>query len=151
EDAVDRQGAHGSLAERLEALCRATAGAKAAAQGVHLTLRLEEVDVDEETAWTVCVVASELMTNAFKHAFAAGLPGTVGVGLFRDGEAVTLSVSDNGVGSGAAPADTVWRAPGFGAGIVTGLAEHLGGFATRVSGPAGTTATLRVPARGGLQ
>ena len=144
---LDRQRAQGSLAQRLEALCRATSRSKAAPMGVHLTLELDEVATDEETAWTVCVVASELMTNAFKHAFAGGLPGRVGVILKHDGEGVVLTVIDNGVwaAAGFRPVETLWESPGFGSGLVTQLAERLGGFVTRVGGPAGTTATLRVP------
>ena len=60
---LDRQRGRGSLTERLERLCRATSLAKAAPQGIHLKLRLDEVTTDEETTWTVCVVASELMTK----------------------------------------------------------------------------------------
>jgi two-component sensor histidine kinase len=150
---LDRQRGQGSLAQRLEALCRATSRAKAAPQGIHLTLQLEDVTTDEETAWTVCVVASELMTNAFKHAFAGGLPGVVGVVLRQEGEELLLRVTDNGIGeaAGGRSAETVWRAPGFGSGIVAQLAERLNGLATRVSGPKGTTATFRVPAARSLQ
>jgi two-component system, sensor histidine kinase PdtaS len=150
---LDRQREQGSLAQRLEALCRATSRAKAAPQGIHLTLKLEDVTADEETAWTVCVVASELMTNAFKHAFAGSLPGVVSVVLRQDGEEVLLKVTDNGVGAAAArrSAETIWQAPGFGSGIVAQLAERLNGLATRVSGSKGTTATFRVPAARSLQ
>ena len=45
----------------------------AGCDGIRLTLTLDDVAADEETAWTVCVVAFELMTNAFKHAFPGGL------------------------------------------------------------------------------
>lgn len=141
---LDRQRGQGPLAQRLEALCRATSLAKAAPLGIHLTLSLEDVATDDETAWTVCVVASELMTNAFKHAFAEGPPGVVGVVLQQDGDGVLLTVTDNGVG--VRSTETLWAAPGFGSGIVAELAARLGGFVTRASGPAGTTATFRVPA-----
>jgi two-component sensor histidine kinase len=150
---LDRQRGQGSLAQRLEALCRATSRAKAAPLGIHLTLKLEEVTTDEETAWTVCVVAPELMTNAFKHAFAGVLPGVVSVVLRQEGEEVLLKVTDNGVWAAAQgrSAQTVWQAPGLGSGIVAQLAERLDGFTTRASGPKGTTATFRVPAARRLQ
>jgi two-component sensor histidine kinase len=145
---LDRQRGQGPLAQRLEALCRATSLFKAAALGIHLTLKLEDVTADEETAWTVCVVASELMTNVFKHAFPGGLPGVVGVALRQDEQGVLLTVSDNGVGAnvGCRSGETIWQAPGFGSGIVIQLAERLGGFVTRVGGPTGTTATFWAPA-----
>jgi two-component sensor histidine kinase len=142
---LDRQRGYGTLAQRLAALCHATAQAKAAAQGIHLTLKLQDVNVDDETAWTVCVVASELMTNAFKHAFADGSPGSICVELRQDGAAVLLTVADDGR-KGARAGDTVWQAPGFGTGIVTRLAERLGGYVTRLHGPTGAVATLCVPA-----
>lgn len=144
---LDRQVGQGPVAQRLQALCWATSRSKAAALGIQLLLVLEDVTTDEETAWTVCVVASELMTNAFKHAFPGGGPGMVSVGLRQEGDEVLLTVADNGVGSFAPnrSAEAIWQAPGFGSGIVDQLAERLGGSVTRVGGPAGTTVTLSVP------
>lgn len=142
---LDRQRGHAPLAQRLERLCRATATSKAGARGIHIRLNVEDIQVDDEAAWTICVVASELMTNAFKHAFPGGLPGVIGVSLRQDGEGVLLTVSDNGVGAPARLGETVWQAPGFGCGIVAQLAERLGGFVTRAASPNGTVVTFRVP------
>jgi two-component sensor histidine kinase len=150
---LDRQRGQGPLGQRLEALCRVTSFSKAAPLGIRLTLTLDDVATDEETAWTICVVAFELMTNAFKHAFPGGQPGAVEVALQQDREGLLLTVTDNGVGAGMArrSAETFGQAPSFGSGIVTRLAERLGGFVTRVGGPAGTTATFRVPAERSMQ
>jgi two-component system, sensor histidine kinase PdtaS len=149
---LDRHHRQGPLARRMEALCRSISLSKAASQGIHLRLTVEDVGADEETAWTVCAVAFELITNAFKHAFVEGLPGVVDVALRNDGEGVLLMVRDNGVGAvERGRPETVCRAPGFGSGIVTQLAERLGGFVTRVGGPVGTIATLRVPLARRLQ
>jgi two-component sensor histidine kinase len=145
---LDRQGGQGPLAQRLEALCRATSLSKGASLGIRLVLELDEVTTDEETAWTVCVVASELMTNAFKHAFPDRTPGVVSVVLRQDRDDVLLTVTDNGVG-GPAPdrsPETIWQASGFGSGIINQLAERLGGSVTRMSGPGGTSVTFGVPA-----
>jgi two-component sensor histidine kinase len=144
---LDRQRGQEPLAQRLEAVCRAASRSKAAPLGIHLALKLDEVTADAETAWTVCVVASELMTNAFKHAFPGGRPGVVSVVLWQDDEGVRLTVTDNGVGAdagfpSAAPAQAT---RGFGSGIVAQLAERLGGSMTLAGGPAGTVATFRVP------
>ena len=150
---LDRQRCLGPLAQRLEALCRATSIAKAAPAGIRLALTLDDVTADDETAWTVCVVAFELMTNAFKHAFPGGLPGVVGVVLRQEGEELVLTVTDNGVGTAGSDRsdDTVWQAPGFGSGIVTQLADRLGGSVARMSGPHGTSTTFSVPAALSLQ
>jgi two-component sensor histidine kinase len=145
---LDRQRGQGPLAQRLEAVCRAASLSKAAPLGIHLTLKLEEVTADAEIAWTVCVVACELMTNAFKHAFPAGGPGLVSVVLRQHGEAVLLTVTDNGVGAdaGLSSADTGGGERGFGSGIVAQLAARLGGSMTLAGGSSGTAATFRVPA-----
>jgi two-component sensor histidine kinase len=147
---LDRQMGQGPLAQRLEALCRAISLSKAAPLGIRLVATLDEVAVDDETAWTVCVVASELMTNAFKHAFSKGLPGVVSVVLRQERGEVLLTVSDNGIGQDSRSPEAIWQAPGFGSGIVAQLAERLGGSVTRVSGPAGTTVTFGVPAAGSV-
>jgi two-component sensor histidine kinase len=150
---LDRQLGHGPLAQRLEALCRATSHSRGEPLGVRLVLELDEVTTDEETAWAVCVVASELMTNAFKHAFRDGAPGMVRVVLRQSGGRVLLTVSDNGAGD-AGPgrgARTVWQPPGLGTGIVDQLAERLGGFVTRASGPAGVTVIFGIQTGAGRQ
>ena len=144
---LDRQAGQGPVAQRLHKLCWATSRSKAAALGIQLLLELEDVTTDEETAWTICVVASELMTNALKHAFPGGGPGMVSVALRQEGDEVLLTVADSGVGSFAPDrsSETIWQAPGFGSGIINRLAERLGGSVTRVSGPAGATVTFSVP------
>jgi two-component sensor histidine kinase len=148
---LDPQRGQGPLAQRLEALCRAISLSKAAPLGIRITLQLDDVSVDDETAWTVCVVASELMTNAFKHAFSAGALGTVGVILQQDGEGLLLTVADNGTGAACRTAETIWQSPGFGSGIVAQLAQRLGGAVSRVIGPGGVTVTFRAPALGQMQ
>jgi two-component system, sensor histidine kinase PdtaS len=149
---LDRHRLQGPLARRMEALCRSISRSKAESQEIRLTLAVDDVAADEETAWTVCAVAFELITNAFKHAFVEGLPGVVDVALRNDGDGVLLVVRDNGVGAvERGRPEMACQAPGFGSGIVTQLAERLDGFVTRVGGAAGTIATLRVPVARRLQ
>lgn len=148
---LDRRRGQRPLAQRLEALCRATSLSKATPLGIHISLTLDDVIVDEDSAWTICVVASELMTNAFKHAFSGVAGGVVEVRLQQDAESVLLAVADNGVGLSCRSAEVIQQSPGFGSSIVTQLAERLGGVITRVGGPAGTSVTLRVPTARGVQ
>jgi two-component sensor histidine kinase len=150
---LDRQRDQGTLSQRLEALCRVASLAKGAPLGTHLRLTLDDVTADEEISWTICVVAFELMTNAFKHAFPGGLPGVVAIDLRPEGKEVLLTVSDNGVGprTGDRSGEAVWRSPGLGSGIVSQLAERLGGFVISEGGPEGTTVSFRVPAAGSMR
>jgi two-component sensor histidine kinase len=146
---LDRNRSHGALRERLEALCRATSIAKAAPRGIHIALSADEVAVDDEIAWTACVVVSELLTNVLKHAFGEGGDGLVVVELRDEQTTIVLSVADNGTGIDAPTERTPSYPPqasGTGWGIVTELTERVGGVVSRCSGPSGTTVTIAVPA-----
>jgi two-component sensor histidine kinase len=112
---LERHHNHGPLGQRLEALCRAIAKSKGAPQGVQIVVGSDDVMTDDETAWTVCAVACELMTNAFRHAF-------------HGASRCALAVSLRGAGLVAAhgrrqrhwlcaaghPSDTVQSRAGFG-------------------------------------
>ncbi|WP_340313613.1 sensor histidine kinase [Rhizorhabdus argentea] len=140
--------AHGTLNQRLETLCLAKAETIAAPRGIHLTLGADDVIVDEKTAWTICVVVSELLTNVFKHAFADGRPGLVVVSLRATEDKLIVSVADNGVGVVAAPAQ---RTSGGGWSIIAKLAQRLEGTVNRRSGPTGTEVIFQIPLRHSMQ
>ena len=148
---LDHEVEHGPLAQRLEALCRATSLSKASPLGIRLVLKMDEVAADDEAAWTVCVVASELMSNALKHAFPGGASGAINVVMWQDDAEILLRVADDGVGSAASgrSMESLWQAAGFGSAIVNQLAARQGGSVTRVSSPVGTTVTLSLPASRG--
>lgn len=64
-----------------------------------LTLQADAVDLPPDKAVAVGVIITELVTNAFKYAYALDKPGRVLVRLARDGAgALELEVSDNGRG-----------------------------------------------------
>ena len=67
------------------------------------------------------LIANELLTNAFKHAFPDRERGEVTVRLRRDGDDVALVVEDDGRGLGRQPAG------GSGLALVRGLARQHGG------------------------
>jgi two-component sensor histidine kinase len=142
---LDRHQSHGSLGQRLEALCRAITRSKAAPEGIHVVISADEVEADDETAWTVCAVASELMTNAFRHAFRHNGRGVVGVSLREDREWLLLTIADNGMGFAPRDVRPVDSNPGLGSAIVAELTERLGGGVSLCSGPAGTAVTVKVP------
>jgi two-component sensor histidine kinase len=145
---LDPNRSHGSLAQRLELLCNAVSLAKAAPRGIRVALSADEVAVDDEAAWTICAVVSELLQNVLKHAFEEDGAGLVVVDLREERETIFLSVADNGNG-GEQPATCDQATPGTGAGwdIVTELAARLGGSVSRARRSTGTTVTCRIPAR----
>ncbi len=111
---------------------------------VRLHVKAEEMSMSAEKATALALIANELVTNAYKHAFPDNRSGVVMVELEIDesGSNTVLRISDNGVGH---PPST--SANGFGASIVRTLAEQLGGTLelARPTGASGTIATLSVP------
>jgi len=94
-----------------------------AGRGVEATLDLGHTRLPVNLAIPCGLVISELVTNALKHAFPAGRPGTVSVSLRVDGARAILTVADDGVGL---PADLDPRqAPSLGLELVFTFAEQL--------------------------
>jgi len=108
-----------------------------AVSGVHL---------DAEQAIPLGLIASELLTNALRHAFEPGAPGTVFVRLTHQANELEMSVQDNGHGLPVAP-----RAkPGLGSTLVRTLASQLGAEAVTQSVPGeGVVVRVRMPLAGG--
>ena len=105
---------------------------------VRVEVRGEGVLLGTDTAVPLGLIVNELLSNAFKYAFANGRPGTVAVALGPDPEAETgryqLSVRDDGPGL---PANfAISKASSLGLRLVRSLARQLGG-------------TLSLPAPGG--
>ncbi|HTU01585.1 MAG TPA: PAS domain S-box protein, partial [Candidatus Sulfotelmatobacter sp.] len=103
-----------------------------------------DVRLDLDRAIHVGLIVNELLTNAIKHAFAAGQPGAVVVAVSADREQISLQVQDNGRGL---PADfDLEHATSLGLRTVYLLARRLEAQVT-VTGNGGTTFTLTFPAR----
>ena len=104
----------------------------------------EPVEVDVERAIPLGLVANELLTNAVRHAYPAGGPGTVSARLDRDGADLLVVVADQGVGIAAGgPASRT-----LGTTIVSALVKQIGARVETASAPdAGTTVTLRMLVR----
>ena len=109
-----------------------------------LVVRAEATPLAADTARSLGLVVNELVTNAFRHAFAADGPGTVWVECGRDTAGrLRLSVSDDGAGlpEGFEPG----AGGGLGLRLVTATAKQLG--ATLDMGrDGGTHVTLALPA-----
>ncbi len=116
----------GSLARRSETVAVATDLARAA--------------MPHERAIPLGLIVNELVTNALKHAFPAGRPGTVTVGFHAtpEGEG-TLRVRDDGVGMGPP------RPGSLGTELVRRLVQQAGGRMHHEALDPGTAVTVRFP------
>ncbi|MEM8576364.1 MAG: PAS domain-containing protein [Pseudomonadota bacterium] len=113
--------------------------------GIRLSLQIEPMAVPIETATRVGLVLSELLTNAFQHAFDRMDMGLVEVRMSRlSAGGLRLIVSDDGVGI----SDRVeWPNSGtIGGRIIGGLIEGLEGTLQLGRGAAGSFITIDVPA-----
>ncbi|WP_299153156.1 PAS domain-containing protein [uncultured Tateyamaria sp.] len=131
----------GSYLSRLSAAIAHVTGRS----GIRLTIQIEPLEVPIETATRVGLVLSELLTNAFQHAFDRLDNGLVEVRMSRlSAGGLRLIVSDDGVGI---PNTMVWPDPStVGGRIVSGLIEGLEGTLHLGRGAAGSFVTIDVPA-----
>jgi chemotaxis protein methyltransferase CheR len=86
------------------------------------------------------LIVTELVINALKHAFPSGETGEILVGYDARGPDWTLSVSDNGTGTGDFSAERPHT--GLGTSIVEALARQLDAIVQKSSGPQGTTVSI---------
>jgi PAS domain S-box-containing protein len=118
---------------------------RAIASNVTIRSEVQVIQVDVDQAMALGLILNELIANCLKHAFAAGRSGTIIVsGSRRPGEALVLSVSDDGTGLPDKLDPT--QSPSMGLQIVTALATQIGGTLTWQRSP-GTVVTLHVPGR----
>ncbi len=134
-----------SLASLLRVLAETLPGSFAETTvGVRLQLTAAEILMPPVEASALALIANELLTNAYKHAFPNNLRGTITIDLERDTSCTTLRVADTGVGD-SLQHDT----DSFGLTLVRGLAEQLGAtldISNQRDAP-GTVVTLKVPHR----
>ena len=111
-----------------------------------LPLRVEagEGAITSEQAVSTGLIATELVINAFEHAFPGGSKGNIVVGFEATASAWRLSVSDDGVGISRPLADAPVRT-GLGTSIVEALTRQLGGRVTTSAASPGTTVSVTVP------
>ena len=115
-----------------------------AGRPVALRVEAEAVELAADRAVPAGLVVNEAVTNALKHAFPDGRPGTVLVRLRRrEAGSLLLEVADDGIG--AAPAGPEGRGGrGGGTRLIGALARQLGGEA-EWRGPPGTAVAVRFP------
>jgi chemotaxis protein methyltransferase CheR len=86
------------------------------------------------------LIVTELVGSTRKHAFPSGETGEILVGYDARGPDWTLSVSDNGAGSGDVSAERPHT--GLGTSIVEALARQLDAIVQKSSGTKGTTVSI---------
>src|SRR3954447_26254276 len=107
-----------------------------------LVVRAEAAVLPADTARSLGLVVNELVTNAFRHAFAADGPGTVWVEFGPDAAGqLRLSVADDGVGRH----DGADAGGGLGLRLVAMIAGQLGAVLD-IGQHGGTHFTLTLPA-----
>lgn len=98
------------------------------------------VTVPTDLAINLALLINELVTNAHKHAFVAREQGRVDVRLHQEGDLLTLTVSDDGIGN----AESVGRV-GLGSKIVAGIVGQLGATMDKRTTEHGYCVEIEVP------
>jgi two-component sensor histidine kinase len=109
---------------------------------VRVSEDIADLAVDREAATPLGLILNEVVSNAFKHAFADGREGVLTVKLVRTpDDRGQLTVEDNGMGF-----DPQTPTKGIGRRLISALTQQLGGesrFETAVNG--GSLFTLTFP------
>ena len=106
------------------------------------TSGVSPLELDLDRVIPAGLLVNELVSNAFKHAFADRSPGTIEVTARRVGGTVELSVADDGVG--LPPRALAEKSTGFGLELVRNLVDQLGASFKADDGP-GTRLRVTIP------
>lgn len=131
----------GSYLSRVTAAIAHTEGRS----GIRVNMQVETMEASVEVATRVGLVLSEILSNAFRHAFDRHETGFVDIRMSSLSEGgLRLSVSDDGVGI---PMDMEWPSTSSRGGrIIGGLIEGLEGTLQLNRGAAGSVILIDVPA-----
>ena len=112
------------------------------ARQVKLTLDVDRIMLDINTAIPTGLILNELVSNALKHAFPDNLVGEVSITAREEGNAFVLQVRDTGIGM---PAGFDWKeSQTLGLRLVWILTEQLNGTAELLPAEKGTAFSLRL-------
>lgn len=107
-----------------------------------LSTAIDPLSLDLDTAVRIGLIVNELVTNALKHAFVGGRPGTVSVSLRCADSGMALTVADDGAGL---PSDLDMASTAtLGLPLVRNLAAGLGG-AVQIERDGGTRVRIVFP------
>jgi len=91
---------------------------------VQLNVAIDDLSLDVDTAVPLGLILNELITNALKYAWPDETEGTLGIGMALSGDALRISVRDNGIGYDP-DADRSAESTGFGLGMIKTFASKL--------------------------
>ncbi|MCK5083046.1 MAG: ATP-binding protein, partial [Candidatus Omnitrophica bacterium] len=92
---------------------------------IKITLDLEPVILNIDTAIPCGLIINELLVNAFRHAFPDRARGHIAVSLKRKGKNIELKIKDDGTGMAVNPLSKESKALGLR--LVTMLSQQLSG------------------------
>jgi two-component system sensor histidine kinase/response regulator len=107
---------------------------------VAVSVEAEPLELPTMIASPLATAVSELVTNAFKHAFPGNHAGTITIKCWMDGGEICLEVLDDGTGLPEGSA-----VPSRGLQAIRQLVTDLGGTFTLTSNATGTRAAIRAP------
>lgn len=101
----------------------------ASSDKIRLEKGITDVSLDISSAIPLALIVNELITNAYKHAFAGRKEGIIEVSLLENNNQVFLTIKDNGVGfdSAAVPDNSI------GLDILNGLIDQIDGTCQRIN------------------
>jgi two-component sensor histidine kinase len=127
-----------SMPDYIEALCQALSESMSDVGHVSLWVDCDHLELPVRRAIPVGLIVNELVTNAYKHAFATASEGAMVVSLRRS-DGCTLIVQDNGRGC---PNDAL---PGVGSQLVQLLVRQLNGDMERSHAEPGCRVRVTFP------
>jgi two-component sensor histidine kinase len=124
-------------ADCVREVCESISQSKLNARDISLKLTIHPLELDAGRCWRLCLILSELITNAARHAFDRR-GGRIGIEVRPSEDRIECRVSDNGC---AAKAVRMGR----GLRIINDLAASLGGHVEFAFSPGGSTVVLAFP------
>lgn len=106
-----------------------------------ISIVADHISLPTDKAVSLGIIVTELVTNAYKYAYAGDQRGDIRVKMLRDGDVVCLAVEDDGVGIPSAPVSSVGT--GLGTRVIKTMSVRLGAELVYASTERGTHAVLR--------
>jgi two-component sensor histidine kinase len=128
----------------LRVICEESQNAYSGAQKPTISVQADQLRISGSHAIALAMLTHELITNALKHAYPEGAPGSIDVTLTRTSDGVVqLRVADHGQGL---PEDfDVSQSGSLGMKVIASTAQQLGGTLDIRRTDPGTEFVIRVP------